>query len=102
MMVLVNFDLVACNFDLSSMSVPMGTFEYDEDVRLTVTLEIFSDTTAEVQLHVIDNVNDLDDLSDSDRFVQMLAAHLGSILRVDEVKLMHSENVGDMMIFDLV
>lgn len=98
---LANFDLTPVNFDIASMSVPTGSFSYG-DCEFTVAVEIFSAEAAEVQVTGITMHQLLEDYSDDDRFVAALAHHVGTILRVDGVKLMHNENIAesDQLLFD--
>lgn len=98
---LSNFDFTSVNFNIASLSVPMGTFEFDTETRFFVGLEIFNATTAEAQLRIIDCDTGLDDLADNDSFVAALQNHLSNILRCP-VKVALNENVGDLMLFDLL
>lgn len=84
---LANFDFTPVNFEIASMTVPCGRFEYDDESEFTVALEVFSPTVAEVQVHGLTMHHALEDYADDDRFVAQLAHHVGQIVRVDGLKL---------------
>jgi hypothetical protein len=95
------FDFTAVNFEVASLSVPLGSFDFDSETSFFVGLEIFNAECAEVQLHVVDCDRSREDLADDDTFVAALENHISDILRC-EVKLVLNEVVEDTISFDML